>query len=167
MRRLVAILGVVALIAFAATPVMAGGDEHRPFKGTTHGYGMVVPDASCPAFGGLRSVFTQTGHVTHLGKVVMDNDHCTPAGPDVTGGRMTIVAANGDELSITYSGGPAPAVGPDPAQFDVPIEFVIVGGTGRFEGATGGGHMTVSISWPGFEPNYWPSIVAIDGTIGY
>lgn len=167
MRRFVAILGVVAILAFVAGPVMASGDEHRPFKGTAQGYGMVVPDAACPAFGGLRSVFTQTGYATHLGKIVMDNDHCTPSGPWVDGGEMTIIAANGDEVSITYTAGPVPQVGEDPMRFDVPIEFVVVGGTGRFEGASGGGHMTVTISWPGFEPNYWPSTMVIDGTIDY
>ncbi len=167
MRRFVAILGMVAILAFAAGPVIASGDGHRPFKGTAQGYGMVVPDPACPAFGGLRSAFTQTGYATHMGAIVMDNSHCTPDGPWVVGGEMTIVAANGDSVFITYTAGPAPAVGPDPMRFDVPGEFVVVGGTGRFEGATGGGHTTTTISWPGFEPNYWPDTVVIDGTIGY
>jgi hypothetical protein len=167
MRRLVAILGMIAILAFAAGPVMAGGNQHRPFTGTAWGHGMVVPDASCPAFGGLRSVFTQTGYASHMGEIVIDNSHCTPAGPMIGGGQMTIAAANGDTVSITYTGGPSPAVGPDPMRFDVPIEFTVVGGTGRFVGATGGGHMTVTISWPGFEPNFWPDKIVFDGTIGY
>jgi len=167
MRRFVAILGMVAIFALAAGPATANGGEHRPFKGTAVGYGMVVPDAACPAFGGLRSAFTATGTMTHMGAILMDNSHCTPAGPWVDGGVMTIIAANGDEVSITYTAGPAPAVGPDPMQFEVPGEFVIVGGTGRFEGASGGGHMTVAISWPGFEPNYWPTTMHMDGTIRY
>ncbi|MEP6762500.1 MAG: hypothetical protein ABJA93_14190 [Sporichthyaceae bacterium] len=52
-------------------------------------------------------------------------------------GRVTLVAANGDELHWTYSGTGTP---PD-ASGDVVLSgtFVITGGTGRFSSATGGG----------------------------
>jgi hypothetical protein len=145
----VAILGVVAILAFAAGPVTANGDGHQPFKGTAVGYGMVVPDPACPAFG-LRSVFTATGYAAHMGAISMDNHHCTPPGHGSTE-EMTIIAANGDRC-ITY--GRAPVVG----------RIHAVRGAGRFvswaarvasEPAVEG--MTVAISWPGFEPNYWPT----------
>ena len=31
----------------------------------------------------------------------------------------------------------------------------------------GGGQLAAMMAWPGFEPNYWPALVLIDGTISY
>ena len=166
MRRFVAILGVVAILAFAVGPVMAKGDEQRPFKGVAQGHGMVVLDPECLTLG-LRSVFTTAGQATHMGAFALDFNHCTPAGPYLVGTEMTFVAANGDEVYATYTAGPFPVVGEDPEVFDAPVDFVIVGGSGRFEGASGGGHITLTVSWPGFEPNYWPATLVFEGTIGY
>jgi hypothetical protein len=128
---------------------------------------MVVPDAACPNFGGLRSVFTTSGQATHMGAMALEFNHCTPAGPYLVGTEMTFVAANGDEVYASYTAGPIPVVGPDPVVFDAPVDFVIIGGSGRFDGATGGGHLTLTVSWPGFEPNYWPATFVFEGTIGY
>jgi len=167
MRRFAAILGVVAILAFTAGPVVAKGAEQRPFKGVGQGHGMVVLDAGCPNFGGLRSVFTTAGRATHMGAFTLDFNHCTPAGPFLVGTEMTFAAANGDEVYATYTAGPFPVVGADPQVFDAPVDFVIVGGSGRFEGASGGGHITLTVAWPGFEPNYWPATLVFAGTIGY
>ena len=167
MRRFVAILGVVAILAFAAGPVMARGDEQRPFKGVAQGHGMVVVDLACPHFGGLRSAFTTAGQASHMGRFALGFNHCTPTGPYLTGTEMTFVAANGDEVYATYTAGPFPVVGEDPEVFDAPVDFVIVGGSGRFEGASGGGHITLTVAWPGFAPNYWPATLVFEGTIGY
>lgn len=165
MRRLLVIFGVVAILSLAAGPV-AASDHARPFRGVAHGYGMVVPDTSCPAWGGLRSQFTAAGAATHLGEVTVDNSHCTPAGTVVTGGALTFVGANGDTVFATYTA-VAPAVGPEPVVFDAVAAFTIVGGTGRFEGATGSGQMISTISWPGFSVNYWPTTEVWTGTISY
>jgi hypothetical protein len=165
MRRFVALLGVVGFLIAAAGPAAADDDQARPFRGTTSGYGMVVPDAACPPVG-LRSVFTLTGNATHMGAITVDNHHCAPPGAVVQGGDMTIVAANGDEVFIEYTA-VAPIVGPDPMLVVAEMEFTIVGGTGRFEQAGGGGHQTYRIEWPGFSPNRWPTTKVIEGTISY
>ena len=74
------------------------------------------------------------GNATHLGKFAASWDGFI----DTTGAVETLifrtfVAANGDEL---WSVGSGEGTLPDPNQF-VTEEHVIIGGTGRFEGATG------------------------------
>jgi hypothetical protein len=80
---------------------------------------------------------TCTGTVTHLGLSTLHTRHV----PNLeTGaldqGTFRIVAANGDEIRGTYEGQGAY----DPERADLvhgTAAFVISGGTGRFEGATG------------------------------
>jgi hypothetical protein len=50
---------------------------------------------------------------------------------------------------------------------EIAYDFEITGGTGQYEGASGGGQLEAMMAWPGFEPNYWPALVLIDGTITY
>jgi len=80
---------------------------------------------------------TCAGTVTHLGLSELRTTHI----PDMTtgaltGGTFTLVAANGDEIHGTYEGlGTADPERPDLVHGEA--AFVITGGTGRFEGATG------------------------------
>ncbi len=91
------------------------------------------------------------GKATHLGKFTTTMTFCFNTNPPPAFGEYygipgpengRFVAANGDELWFTIpSGRVVPFVVPDPvywAFFKDP--FVFTGGTGRFVGATGGGH---------------------------
>jgi hypothetical protein len=121
----------------------------------------------CPPVN-LRSVFTTTGQATHLGKIELDYYNCTPPGSTITGIEMIFLAANGDEVFVTYEASGVPPVGEEPALLQITYDFEIVGGTGRFIGATGGGQMMAAIEWPGHDgPNHWPTTLAIEGTIAY
>ena len=61
---------------------------------------------------------------------------------------MTLVAAHGDRVWIEYTGNaPYPVVGV-PSTIVVDVDFTIVGGTGRFTHASGGGDMTAHIVRP-------------------
>ncbi len=166
MKRATILLVALALLLTAAAPVAAKGDHERPFKGTAQGYGMVQEDLSCPPVD-LRSVFTTTGRATHMGKLQLDFYNCTPPGSTVTGIEMTFVAANGDKVFADYAAAGLPPVGPDPMLLEITYEFEITGGTGRFEGASGGGLIMADIEWPGFETNYWPTELTIKGAIAY
>jgi hypothetical protein len=160
------VLPIALLLALAtAAPVAAQGDE-LPFTGAVHGHGMVQPDSACPPLE-LRSVVTTTGFVSDMGMIELNWYNCTPEGADVEGIEMTFVDENGDSVSATYGASNAPAVGEDPMLMEIDYDFEIVGGTGRYEGATGGGQLAAMMAWPGFEPNYWPALVLIDGTISY
>ena len=166
MKRVMILLVALMLALVTAAPVAAQGDGELPFKGAVHGYGMVEPDSECPPVD-LRSVFTTAGHVTDMGMIELDYYNCTPEGADIVGTEMTFVAENGDSVSATYEAHDVAPVGEDPALLEITYDFEITGGSGQFEGASGGGQMAGFIAWPGFEPNYWPTLVIIDGTIAY
>ena len=77
-------------------------------------------------------------------------EKATPEAPSYTqnsiDGHATVTRRNGDKLFIHYTGlSPAPA--PDASgvgHLDDDLAFVIEGGTGRFENATGSGRLTAT-----------------------
>ena len=165
MRRIL-IMSVATMLALAiSAPVAVQGTDH-PFQGVVHGYGHVEPDEACPPVD-LRSVVSTTGYVNDLGMIELDWYNCTPAGADVEGIEMAFVTESGDSVFATYEAHDAPAVGEDPMMMEITYDFAITGGTGQFEGATGGGQLEATLGWPGYEPNYWPALVVIDGNIDY
>ena len=165
MKRAMTLSISLMLALAAATPVAAQGEE-LPFTGAVHGYGMVQPDSACPPLE-LRSVFSTTGHVTDMGAITLDWYNCTPEGADIEGIEMAFVAENGDSVLATFGASDVPPVGEDPSLNEWDYDFEIVGGTGQYEGATGGGQLATMMAWPGFETNYWSTLVLIDGTISY
>ena len=123
----------------------------RPNK--AHGYDTVVVNLVDGSF-----VASEQGQGTHAGKYVTHFVGQMDANLQVIWGEGYLTAANGDQMFITMT----PA-GPD--------SFVITGGTGRFEGATGSGTMVNS----DFEITEDPvagtmtitSQVTMEGTITY
>ena len=168
--RFCVIAGVLMLMGFPGS--VDAKSSSRPFNGTLRGevtFPFVGYD-ECPAsdifFGGLRTDSEATGTVSHLGRTVMTSRHCTPAGAALEGGEMTLVAANGDEVYIAYAG-TAPPPGPD-GVIVVSVDFDIVGGTGRFENATGGGEAIAYVMFEGFGDPSWPATWVWKGAmIGY
>jgi hypothetical protein len=74
---------------------------------------------------------------THLGRTVLYGELDINFAAGTQSGWRTLTAANGDELHLTVSGrNGAGAVG---GMVSIDAQFVIVGGTGRFAGATGSG----------------------------
>jgi hypothetical protein len=144
MRRFVAILGVMALLAFTAGPVLAKGANAVPFKATLWGNDVTfnpVPEGRCVEKAGVAdalTTFTISGYATHLGRVEVVAEHCSDFDTGTYGdGRVTITAANGDILKGTYTNGGSTAPPPVTGFRD---DFAFVnGGTGRFAVASGGG----------------------------
>jgi hypothetical protein len=94
-----------------------------------------APDVRCPA-GTVLVSFTGSGNVTRVGPVSAVASHCIvddPAVEPFTEGEMTLSSDRGDIL-IEYEGNDAAG--------DLSGAFVIVGGTGDFAGATGGGTLS-------------------------
>jgi hypothetical protein len=145
MRKFVAILVVVAILAFAAGPVLARGDQAVPFQGTMWGndvsFNPEIPAGRCVEMAGVADSLTSfvgSGYATHLGWVDVVAEHCSNFDTGTYGdGRLTITASNGDILRATYTGGfttaPCPLCG-----FQDDFAFVD-GGTGRFAVASGSG----------------------------
>lgn len=114
------------------------------------------------ALGGVAT-FEGTARMTHMGKTLQSGTLTLVPGDDPLlipgGGDVTIVAANGDELSFTYSGLLDVLAGVGAGEFE------FTGGTGRFADAKGGGtfHATIDLSAPANQAMF----VILDGEISY
>ncbi|MDF2772545.1 MAG: hypothetical protein K0S86_2039 [Geminicoccaceae bacterium] len=103
----------------------------RPFKGSC-ALTVTVSPLSVPPV--LHQVDTGTCTLTHLGLTEFYGEQDINVVAGTQSGWRTLTAANGDELRITHVGTSAPA-GPGLVSFVA--QLTIVGGTGRFAGATG------------------------------
>ncbi|HSG47138.1 MAG TPA: hypothetical protein VLA43_04890 [Longimicrobiales bacterium] len=123
-----------------------------PFRARMYtGLVSLAPDPSCgdPPF--FLNTQAGEGEVTHLGRVTVTFTFCVDASDLLDDGRLTegeslpyhdgvgiLVAANGDELHVGIAGAVLPST--DPAyDFQFQDAFTFTGGTGRFQGAEGGG----------------------------
>jgi hypothetical protein len=75
------------------------------------------------------------GRLNHMGRITLTNDHCTQLATGTHDGVMTFVAPDGSSVVTTYTGYGIP----EAEAYVFVTDFTIVGGTGRFAGATGGG----------------------------
>lgn len=152
---------LAALIVVGATPAAAGNAMRASLEGITTGFN---PDpaavaARCPA--GFEWILQTAGtgeltSETYAGPVTYTTEHCSRvlagtltdhAVGKIDAGLLTL-SANGDELYATYQGtfvfnGEVGVAW----RSDVSQSFVITGGTGDFEGASGHGH------FPGVDNN--------------
>jgi hypothetical protein len=88
----------------------------------------------------LQTVSTGAGQVSQLGPVAMSALHCSG---DHIAGLMTLDGTFGD-VTIRYEGDCTPYVpGVELVQCHLP--FTITGGTDRYEGAIGAGHMVATV----------------------
>jgi hypothetical protein len=123
-RRIVAFTAALMLVFSAA----AIGASDRPFKGK--GTSVVAGDP----FAEEGAPFTTTGTGTHLGNFTGAGTlffSLQEDGMILGEGMQTLTAANGDTLDTEFSGLLDPETGA------ATVEFIITGGTGRFEDATG------------------------------
>jgi hypothetical protein len=88
-----------------------------------------------------RVIVDFEGNETHLGNFIGNFDFC--AGPDGYGPSISYMEfENGDILYVSIEGQVIPGRTDDHPDYVISYwqdPFVILGGTGRFEGATGGG----------------------------
>lgn len=145
-RSVISLLLVFLVACFSVTAAGEGGNPHsRLLMGSLSGDASWVMDGKCDAVNGdpqngipgLTSLGSMTGEVSHFGRTTYESSHCsTPDGQNLLLGEATLTAANGDEVWLSYT---AELVSP----FEIPgtlvylVENVVVGGTGRFEGASG------------------------------
>ena len=120
---------------FAATPVLAKGMV--PFKAQTIAVAGPAPIGAPPW---AQDVYG-SGVATHMGKVSVYQHHyvAPTSDPNILNfydGTFSWTAANGDKLTGTYSGYLQLNVA---GFFEIHGQFIIDGGTGRFQHPTGGG----------------------------
>jgi hypothetical protein len=101
----------------------------------------------------------------------MDSYHATPDGYTFGPGYMTLIAANGDKIYLTYYGnnGDFDPAAPAGTVFHIPTTFTVTGGTGRFVGASGSGTNIGMLTYPGSleSPDPGPGTWKVTGTITY
>ena len=142
---------VLAALALSA-PAMAAG-KPVPFKGRSSG---TVTAVGCdpPAAGIACTHVEGGGEATHLGHFTLTAEAVVyvslPGAP--AAGSWTLTAANGDQLSVTFV-----ATGIDSTHGRG--DFTIVGGTGRFQGATGSYTQLITFATP---PGSSPSTAYTD-----
>ncbi|MFN8491750.1 MAG: hypothetical protein U0350_29390 [Caldilineaceae bacterium] len=108
-------------------PVIAAG-QPTPFKG--HSSGLVTATGFDPVAGIAYFHVTGAGEATHLGHFTVSGETGVAVATGIPQGNWTLTAANGDKLFLAMGGH-----GIDPTHgFGA---FTVVGGTGRFQGATG------------------------------
>jgi hypothetical protein len=155
------------LFALLASGVQAGPTD-VPFRATLTVQDQIVPDASCP-FSGLGGTLTGSGTVSHLGATTLSATHCsvpTRGGSvAISRGALELTAANGDILYVEYVGTISPF--PDASDTNTFVgNYVVTGGTGRFEDAAGNGLLAGTLSGSLATRVYTGSITA-EGRIDY
>ena len=138
-------LALPGLIAAAAFSTAAWAGPHSvPFKASVTTTETLLPNpAVCPAFPFLTGTTTGSGNASHMGAITFVSTDCVMPSPtsfSFSDGKLTVTGANGDEVRAVYNGELLPV--PDAAPFTlftVSGSYSIVGGTGRFAGATGSG----------------------------
>lgn len=142
----VGILAITAALGFQSQ--LGAGDKPvaRPFKGFAQGYitGQIPPN-------GL--FLEMSGQATHLGHFTREEYAFLGADGSVTG-TIVFTAANGDQLWVEIDGMFTSAT-------DVEGLYLITGGTGRFQGASGQAHFQA------FTPDFSYAEVTFDGTVSY
>lgn len=167
MRRILILLGACLMVLVGVASPAGAQSDARPFAGSASGaleFLPTQPPRVCPPPSLTTTVTSIPGKALHLGRMSLSSEHCAGFG-HLTGGTMTMVAANGDKVFLEYSLD-APMV-PLPA-FTVDVDGTIVNGTGRFEGASGHVDMTGSVMLPQF-PSFVPATVSFvwTGHIAY
>jgi hypothetical protein len=127
-------LFLLATLAAVCLPAPVDAGEQVPFKGT---FDPVIVATTPLDLTHVRFDVEVGVLATHLGNAqgpgffVLDLTDFTYAG------QVTWAAANGDEVFLTFAGQFIPTA--TPGLFDNVETFEVVGGTGRFDGATGAG----------------------------
>lgn len=130
-------LMLTLLLLLGTMPAFA---VERPFALHGSGVATLITDPSGLPIG---AVATGSGTATHLGQwTVIGNPKYTPDSNGVlhSSGEATLTAANGDKLQIEIDGILDPVAGVDQGV------FYFLGGTGRFEGASGSANFVVNIN---------------------
>jgi hypothetical protein len=106
------------------------------------------PSPRCPD-GQVLVRIEGRGTATRIGRVSLTMSHCIiddPAEPDFTNGEMVMTSVRGDAIFIQYAGTDTPS---GEGTGTIEGTFSIVGGSGAYVGATGGGTLSGTSSTGG------------------
>ena len=149
-------LAAMFLIAVLAGP--AAARNQVPFKGQSSG--VVTTESFDPVAGIIYVRGEGEGEATHLGRFTVTSDVTADATTGNAIGAWTLTAANGDMLFLAMRG-----YGID--ETHGAGTFTVVGGTGRFRGATGYYQQTITFAFPGGTADVVPYTEVLEGTISF
>ena len=139
MKRITQIRTLILTLFVLLATIPASAVE-RPFALSGSGVAtLIVNDSGVP----IGAVATGSGTATHLGQwTVTGNPQYTPDDQGVlhSSGEATLTSANGDKLFIQIDGILDPVAGVDQGVFR------FLGGTGRFQAASGTAQFVVNIN---------------------
>jgi len=127
-----------------------------PFKGQSGGFVSTV--GFDPLAGIIYTHAEGSGNATHIGAFTAVGDTAIALADGTVWGSWVLTAADGDMLFLTMEGG-----GVDPTHGSG--IFTIVGGTGRFDGATGSYDQAIAFAAPGGSADVIPYTEVFEGTI--
>ena len=170
-RNLILIAAIVSL-AITAAPAFADGNQPhpRPFWGNLTGEATFPYSDACLAVTGApwQTLTAAEGRMTHLGRTRLSTAHCsTLDGNAAVQGTATFTAANGDEVWVTFTSSTVVWPAPPDMLIVQDGDFTVVGGTGRFEDASGRLQGTMYVTFEGFDDPSWPIRFVFSGTLVY
>ena len=137
--RVLRVAAFTTLIALLA-PCVYAKKPNVPFKATLNTQETLgLNPAACPTTL-LQGTTVASGKATHMGSVSLRSTDCVVVESGqftFTDGRLVLTAANGDQIIATYSGMLLPSA--ELPVYSLSGSYTVIGGTGRFEGATGAG----------------------------
>ena len=149
------VVAVLAALTLSALAMAAG--QAVPFKGRSSG--VVTTVGIDPVAGLVHTHAAGQGQATHLGHFTQTGDTTVDLTTGNARGTWTLTAANGDMLFLEMT-----AYGIDPTHGVG--TFTVVGGTGRFQGATGSyEQIIVFVSEPGATNTTFTDVLT--GTISF
>jgi hypothetical protein len=164
---------ILALVLAMSAFSVLGGDganiASHQITGVLEGSNVFVPFPNAQTIMGIDNLGHASGVVKGLGLTNILTFH-RPVLPDysgVTDGLVKIIAANGDMLQGYYEGGTIVQEQEPPYRVIGDVDFMITGGTGRFENAYGEIHATVYATFMGYEVFEWPATYVLEGTVDY
>lgn len=155
----------VMMVAMTLAPMTraAGTSKQVPFKASFTTEFVASPDAN-PCI--LHVQHTGTGTASHLGRMTeVTNDQVASFCTGTLSGTSVHYAANGDSVVVSFTGVLTSAIG-NSVTFEG--TFTVIGGTGRFNGATGGGMFNGSATFTGLNTgvgavNYYDGTISAPG----
>ena len=171
-RKFVLLLTSILVTCLSVAVAVAGNnDKARPFKGSMSGEATF--DWASGACLGVTGAPWQTfghmvGDLSHLGESEWFVSHCsTLDGTQLVNGEGVLVSANGDEIWMTYTAELVSPYTPPPVVLLYAQRNVVVGGTGRFEGASGEFMSMIAVTIESLTTELAPAEAQFAGTLTY
>ena len=160
------LLALVLLLVSTSALAAGAGMGPKQVWGFTKGEAGFQPALACATINkdSIQTFSASEGWIRYLGWMALDTTHCpTDDGMMGLNGEATFTTWYGHELRATYT---AQTVMPPPVIVQE-ITFIIVGGTGRYAGASGKlfGVIFIKAQESYFVP--WPLKFSLTGYVNY